>query len=232
MKKRQENEHRQASCSHSSLVDNLEESDSEDCSANDGDTSYSNVRVESAKKRKAETAGGKMRIKLPALSETCDGYAISDRSAAAISSAVLQDIGVITNDDKASVIDRSKIRRQRLKKREEAQSNIDNCVNGLFFDGRKDKTMTQVRELDGKLHRRKKVKEHICLINEPGSSYFGHITVERGTAKGIVDGIITCLETRSVDTSRITSVGCDGTAVNTGHIGGAIRPIEEYVQWP
>ena len=40
LKKRQENEHRQASCSHSSLVDNLEESDSEDCNANDGDTSY------------------------------------------------------------------------------------------------------------------------------------------------------------------------------------------------
>ena len=105
-----------------------------------------------------------MRIKLPALSETCDRYAISDRSAAAISSAVLQDIGVITNEDKARVIDRSKIRRQRLKKREEAQSNVDNCVNGPFFDGRKDKTMTQVRELDGKLHRRKKVEEHICLI--------------------------------------------------------------------
>ena len=198
-----------------------------DCNATDGDTSYSNVRVESAEKRKAETAGGQVRIKLPALSETCDRYAISDRSAAAISSAVLQDIGVITNDDKASVIDRSKIRRQRLQKREEAQSNVDDCVNGLFFDGRKDKTMTHVRELDDK-----KVEEHICLINEPGSSYFGHITVERGTAKGIVDGIITCLETRSVDTSRITSVGCDGTAVNTGHIGGAIRLIEEYVQRP
>ena len=51
LKKRQENEHRQASCTHSSLVDNLEESDSEDCSANDGDTSYSNVRVECEKTR-------------------------------------------------------------------------------------------------------------------------------------------------------------------------------------
>jgi hypothetical protein len=43
----------------------------------------------------------------------CDRWRISDRAAAALSSALLQDSGYITQNDKSCVLDRSKMRRKR-----------------------------------------------------------------------------------------------------------------------
>ncbi|GBM66984.1 hypothetical protein AVEN_111006-1 [Araneus ventricosus] len=51
-----------------------------------------------------------MRVRLPTLVRECD-------RAAAISSAVLQDLGVVTEQSSSSVIDRSEIVRERKKKR-------------------------------------------------------------------------------------------------------------------
>lgn len=51
--------------------------------------------------------------KFPALASACDRHGLSDRSAAAIATAVLEDIGVVTDVDSSNVIDRSKIRRER-----------------------------------------------------------------------------------------------------------------------
>ena len=49
-------------------------------------------------------------------------------------------------------------------------------ITGLYFDGRKDTTMVQVKECDGKFHRKILTEEHISIISEPGSSYFGNIS--------------------------------------------------------
>jgi hypothetical protein len=47
------------------------------------------------------------RYELSALARTCDRHAVSDRAAAAVASAVLEDVGLITNEDETSVIDRN-----------------------------------------------------------------------------------------------------------------------------
>lgn len=52
-----------------------------------------------------------MRLKLPALAMACDRTGISDRSAATIASAILQDVGIISIDTKNNVVDRMKVRR-------------------------------------------------------------------------------------------------------------------------
>ena len=49
----------------------------------------------------------------------CERYQISDRAAAAIGSATLKDFGVVTEYDASLVIDRSKLRRERQKYRDE-----------------------------------------------------------------------------------------------------------------
>ncbi|KAK4871936.1 hypothetical protein RN001_016060 [Aquatica leii] len=59
---------------------------------------------------------------LPTAARECDRWGLSDRSAAAVSSALLQDLGIVTENDTASVIDRSKIRRERQKCRSKLQS--------------------------------------------------------------------------------------------------------------
>ena len=47
----------------------------------------------------------------PNLARMCERFQISDRAAAAIANSVMQDLGLITDDDKTYVIDRSKLRR-------------------------------------------------------------------------------------------------------------------------
>ena len=106
-----------------------------------------------------------------------DRHAVSDRAVAEIASAVLQDYGIVTAEDCNDVIDRSKVRRERHKFRDmvcaEALSGTT-TVLGIYFDGRKDKTITQ-EMVDGTSHRRVIVEEHVSLVLEPGSNYIGHI---------------------------------------------------------
>lgn len=59
-----------------------------------------------------------MKTHLPTVSRISDQYGVSDRCVAAIASAVLQDIGILTDDNFSHVIDRSKIRRARKKTRQ------------------------------------------------------------------------------------------------------------------
>ena len=48
---------------------------------------------------------------------------MSDWAGAAVASAVLQDVGIINNEDKSSIIDKNKIRRAKSKKRESILDN-------------------------------------------------------------------------------------------------------------
>jgi len=104
-------------------------------------------------------------------------------------------------------------------------------VQGIYFDSRKDKTLIY-EDLDGKKHRKLIVKEHISLVQEPGSKYLGPVTPERGTPLSIKESIITFIEDSDIDVENILAIGCDGTVVNTGNKGGAIRLIEEHIKRP
>ena len=73
----------------------------------------------------------------------CKRYQLSDRAAAAIANSILMDVGIITEDDKTCVIDRSKVRREKEKCRQEIQKKEQQdfrFVNAIYFDGRKDAT--------------------------------------------------------------------------------------------
>ena len=71
----------------------------------------------------------------------CKRYQLSDEAAAAIANSVLVDVGKITEDDKTCVIDRSKLKRERETRRQEAQKEEQQnfrFVNAICFDDRKD----------------------------------------------------------------------------------------------
>ena len=74
---------------------------------------------------------------------------MSDRAAAAIATAVLQDIGILTEQDKA--IDKAKIRRERAKVRgkKETENEEDGQLTAIRFHGRKDETRIK-KLIDGK----------------------------------------------------------------------------------
>lgn len=54
----------------------------------------------------ASTTCDQMRVELPTVASICDRTGVSDRVATAIASAVLKDVGMITDVDKSKVIDR------------------------------------------------------------------------------------------------------------------------------
>jgi len=175
-----------------------------------------------------------LRRKLPTLARACDRTGISDRCAAVITSAVLQDFGLISHLDSSSVIDRSKNRRERKRKRVQLQQSGIDEVQGLDFDGRKDKTLTNKKK-GNKYYRETIIEEHICLIQQPQSRYIGHVSPQSGSAKDVTQSIVKFLTENNIDLSKIIALGCDGTNVNTGKNDGIIRLLKEQfgrpLQW-
>ena len=56
---------------------------------------------------------------LSTLAAACDRYGVSNQAVASIATAVLQDMLMMSLDSKSKVIDRSKVKRERHKIREE-----------------------------------------------------------------------------------------------------------------
>ncbi|GBL76164.1 hypothetical protein AVEN_234446-1 [Araneus ventricosus] len=112
---------------------------------------------------------------------TLDRFGISDRAGAAIMSAALQDVGIVSESNVLNIVDRNKIRRGRTKARTTllSQSVIkDYDQFGLYFDGRKDRTLSMEDN-----RRKVIIEERISLVKEPGSEYIGHMSVNFGRAQ-------------------------------------------------
>ena len=64
-----------------------------------------------------------MRVSLANLAREADRYGVSNRAAASLATAVLVDFGIVTNADRSKVIDKNKLRRERIKLRKQFQEN-------------------------------------------------------------------------------------------------------------
>uniref|UniRef100_A0A8D8THB2 Uncharacterized protein n=1 Tax=Cacopsylla melanoneura TaxID=428564 RepID=A0A8D8THB2_9HEMI len=173
-------------------------------------------------------------VTLPSLALVCDRTGVSDRAAAMIASSALKDFGVITHEEKSLVVDRNKVRRERQKMRNKSQDEVLSELVSLYFDGRKDKTLVNEKKGD-KYFQSTKVEDHYVLVQEPGHTYFGHVTCDSGSATGILTSILSYMDSKNEDLTNLKAVGCDGTAVNTGSKGGVIHRLELHLgkalQW-
>ncbi|GBM95506.1 hypothetical protein AVEN_114885-1, partial [Araneus ventricosus] len=120
--------------------------------------------------------------------KTLDRFGTSDRAGAAIVSAALQDVGIISESNVLNVVDRNKIRLARTKARTtvlfQVIKDYDHDQFGLYFDGRKDRTLS-IED-----NRRKVIiEEHISFVKEPGSEDIGHVSVNFGRAQIIGNNI-------------------------------------------
>ena len=174
------------------------------------------------------------RPRLLNLALACERTGVSDRSAAMISSSVLQDYGIISADSFEDVIDRNKIRRSKNDIRKEVNAFAKNNaseIQSLYFDGRKDQTLINEKKGDS-YHKKNIMEEHITLMSEPGSNYLGHVSVSQGTSECITKAIWDFFEDKDCFTDSIQAIGCDGTAVNTKTKGGIIRLLETKLGRP
>lgn len=82
------------------------------------------------------------------------------------------------------------------------------------------------------LHQVIKTEEHIVLLAEPESTFYGHITQSSDTSSNITKSIIDFLtdnDKRKFNISKLIVLGCDGTNVNTGHKNKVIPLLEKLV---
>ena len=83
-------------------------------------------------------------------------YQYSDRAADVVATLVLVDVGMVTNDDKTCVIDRSKLQRKSERCQHEIQKEKQQnfrIVNAIYFDGCKDVTQIVVQDPNDKHYR-------------------------------------------------------------------------------
>ncbi|KAE8751248.1 hypothetical protein FOCC_FOCC002076, partial [Frankliniella occidentalis] len=112
------------------------------------------------------------------------------------------------------------------------ESNRVSLPNSPYFDGRKDTTFKFEKTAHGRCRRRKVKEEHISIMAEPGSKFLGHSTPISGHAVSIVNSIVGHINSKDISLDETSSIGCDGTSVNTGHKGGVIRLLELKLQRP
>lgn len=146
-----------------------------------------------------------MRISLPNLAKEADRYGTSDGAAASLATAALIDIGIVTKEDQSLVIDKSKLRRERMKLKETMQNEFQESVEditGIYFDGRRDKTMTKTK-VEEKWRSEIAVDDHNVLVVEPGGEHFTHVTTASGKSSDIANSIFAVITDKSASETII-----------------------------
>lgn len=117
------------------------------------------------------SSSSQMRRKLSNTALISQRFGVSLQATAAIASSVLHDVGLVSESDTSLVIHKNKIARERYRTMQELKSessDIDNDhLTCLYFDGRRDKTLSTEKE-DDKYYQRTIVEEHYSLVKQPG----------------------------------------------------------------
>ena len=105
----------------------------------------------------------------------CEQYEVSDRAGAATASATLKAFEIVTEEDKRYMVDRSKLRRERQKYREEIRNKeqeLFELTDSVFVNGRKDAAMTMIK-IDVNYHRQTVIdnEKHYVIVGEPNGFY-------------------------------------------------------------
>jgi hypothetical protein len=160
-----------------------------------------------------------------------DRFLVSTRATAAITTAALQSVGFVSKENASFVVDRSKIKRSQDKLRTALQQQKPNQLQSIYFDGRKDETLHNIKR-GNSYHMEKYKEEHIAIIEEPNSLYVTHVTPRSGTSENIVAAMTSYFEKEYINTEEVFAIGCDGCNVNVGEKGGIICLLEHYFNRP
>jgi len=164
----------------------------------------------------------------------CERYQVSGRAAAVVANSVLVDVGMITDDGKNCVIDRSKLRRERERCRQKIQNEEQQnfrFVNAIYFDGRKDATQILVQGPNDKHYRSVELEEHYTVVGEPGCYYLTHFSLQDGKGRTTAQEVFDSTRGTELE-DRLAIVGTDGTACMTGKNNACIRHLEKLLHRP
>ena len=140
------------------------------------------------------------------------------------------DVGLVTEDDKTRIIDRSKLRRERERCRNEIRSEEQNfeLVNAVYLDCRKDATQIVAQGPNEKHYRSVQLEEHHTVVGEPESYYLTHFSPEDGKGRTIAQKLFDSFSGTELE-GKLAIVG---TASMTGKHNGCIRNLEKLLHRP
>ena len=107
--------------------------------------------------------------------------------------------------------------------RRSLQKEHDDHITALYFDGRKDQTLTQV-EVNHCWYRESKFEENYVLVSKPGGRYVTHFTPKSSKSADIANLILEVIKGSSLEDS-IAVIGCDSANVNASCSSGVIRRL-------
>ena len=138
---------------------------------------------------------------------------------------------LISKENQKNIIDKNKLKRQMIKYQEELREQEMKELKadppeGIYFDGKKDDTLTLEKDDRGVWKVVQYNEEHYTLGIEPGAKYLGHLEPDSGKAVDIADSIMNYLKENEID-GGWKIVGSDSTSCITGNVGGAICLLEK-----
>ena len=168
-------------------------------------------------------------------------YGVSDAAGAAIYNSVLTVHGLITENNRAEIITKTKIKGQRKilrsKRKEEVFLNNFGGLECVGTDGKRDKNAKKLVQevINGECVTKKKVgvQEHLSYTREPPGCYLTHTAVppNKGTGFDLGQDLLEVLAENNSKESLL-AVLCDGTATNTGWKTGMIVTVERELKVP
>ena len=159
-------------------------------------------------------------------------WGTSQREAAALVTATLIDIGLISPEDPTMTVEQHKIRREVEKIRNSAIHNDwkqiqEQKFKGIFFDGKEIQTL--IEEDNGVFRQTKKKQDHTILVGELGKKYIGHVTPLGKVAEPTAVEIINFFDAECL-IDNWALVVADSIAVNTGKDNGIIARCERHIR--
>ena len=182
------------------------------------------------------------RLTISRFSTELDRYNVSDGAGVALATALLEDLGMISDEKKDLVFDRFKIRRARQRhrtmKKKEKQASMEGKLFCIGTDGKRDKKTKVIIEKEvnnNVIESRAEVTEEHIVYTDP-FNYISHSVIDEGCGDGhnlgkdLVDVV---REFKSEDT--LECIVCDGTSVMTGCYNGVLANVERELgrelQW-
>ena len=176
-------------------------------------------------------------------------FGVSQRATAELISGVIEDLienDYLTNEDKNYLIcDSSKVARAKENlmnscKAAVEKNILENELQGIFLDGRKDKTKVLTRnEETGKYHPDVISEEHYTMTQEPEGKYIHHFTPtnyfnyskpekENKPAKRTARGAFDWINSHDAKDSLVV-IGGDSTNTITGSENGVLTSLEKLL---
>ena len=129
---------------------------------------YRNLEAEASQSTSKNAPSSQIRKGLKLFAQTCDRFQISDRAAAALSSALLLTLKLLPQKRRNCSLIKTKsgvsVPNKALQSSDCALAS--QSIQGLYFDSQKETTLIQVTEQDGRLHQRAIREEHISIVSE------------------------------------------------------------------